>query len=119
MSGKGVQESNQAQGRAEGARELARRDLRRNQVTGVVAGLIGAVMTGNLWPAIPPAMPLGWGGVLAWGAAIGAILGSLPQLARAGKLLTRSDNALLNGAAALSAPLLLILLLALVLGAFK
>lgn len=101
------------------SRELARQDLRRNQVIGVLAGLLGGVMTAGLWPAIPAAMPLGMGGVMAWGAAIGAILGSLPQMARLGRLITRSDNELLNGAVALSIPLLIILLVAFVTGLAK
>ncbi len=100
-------------------RELARQSLRSNQVTGVIVGLIGAWMTGSFWPELPATMPLGWGGVYAWGAAIGAILGSLPQLARVGKLITRRDNAILNGVVALCVPLIIILALALVFGAFK
>jgi hypothetical protein len=83
--------------------------LRRNQVFGIVIGLIGGWMTGNFWPAIP-AM-LGWGGVLLWGATIGAMIGSLAQFERAGKILTRSDHRILNTAVALCVPLLIVLVL--------
>lgn len=94
-----------------------RRELRRNQVFGIVVGLIGGWMTGNFWPAIPTA--IGWAGVLLWGAAIGAILGSLPQFERAGKVITRSDHQMLNVAVGLSIPLLIIGALAIVLGLIR
>lgn len=94
-------------------KELSRQELRTNQVIGVVVGVLGGWISGSFWPELPATMPLGWGGVLIWGAAIGAVLGSLPQLAHIGKAITRRDNGILNGAVALSIPLLIILLLAL------
>jgi hypothetical protein len=94
-----------------------RKALRRNQVIGLVVGLLGGWMTGNFWPALPAAV--GWGGVLLWGGAIGALLGSLSQFERAGKVLTRSDNPMLNTLVGLSVPLLLIGVLAFVLGQFR
>lgn len=93
-------------------KDARRKELRRNQVFGVVIGAIGGWMSGNFWPVL--SANLGWGGVVLWGAVIGATLGSLPQFARAGKILTRSDNQILNTAVALSVPLLLIGLIALV-----
>jgi hypothetical protein len=96
--------------------ETARKELRRNQVFGVVLGVIGGLMTANFWPAIPAAV--GWGGAILWGAAIGALLGSLTQFERAGKILTRSDNRGLNLAVGLAVPLLIIGVLAAILSAF-
>lgn len=95
-------------------KEVARQDLRINQVTGVIIGFIGAWMTGSFWPELPATMPLGWGGVYAWGAAIGAILGSLPQLAKLGQALTHRENGIFNAVVVLSIPLIVILALALV-----
>ena len=91
-------------------KETQRRELRRNQVFGLVIGLIGGWMTGNFWPAIPAALG-GWGGVLLWGAAIGAMIGSLAQFERAGKILTRSDNRMLNTLVALCVPLIIVIVL--------
>jgi hypothetical protein len=91
-----------------------RKELRRNQVIGLLAGLLGGWMAGSFWPVLPAAV--GWGGVFLWGGAIGAILGSLPQFERAGKVLTRSDNPLLNMAVGLAIPLIIIGMLAFVLG---
>lgn len=73
---------------------------------GVVVGMVGGWMTGNFWPALPAMV--GWGGMLLWGAAIGAMIGSLPQFEKAGKILTRSDNRILNTLVALCVPLLII-----------
>lgn len=98
-------------------RDMARKELRRNQVFGVVLGVIGGFMSGNFWPALPAAV--GWGGVLLWGAAIGAIIGSLGQFERAGKVLTRNDNRALNLVVGLAVPLLAIVALALILGAIN
>lgn len=92
-------------------KEVARRDLRSNQAIGVIVGLMGGWISGSFWPELPATMPLGWGGVLAWGAAVGAILGSLPQLAQIGKAITRRENGILNGAVALAIPLVIILAL--------
>lgn len=91
-------------------KETQRKELRRNQVIGTVVGIIGGVMSGNFWPVLPA--NVGWGGVILWGAVIGATLGSLSQFARAGRILTRSDNEILNTAVALSVPLLIIALIA-------
>lgn len=99
-------------------KEIARRDLRTNQAIGVIVGLIGGWISGGFWPELPATMPLGWGGVLAWGAAIGAILGSLPQLAQIGKAITRHENGILNGSVALAIPLVLILALGLLFRVF-
>ncbi len=90
-----------------------RKELRRNQVFGILVGLVGGWMTGNFWPAIPTA--LGWAGVLLWGAAIGAVLGSLPQFERAGRVITRSDHQALNTIVGLCVPILIIGALAVVL----
>lgn len=92
-------------------KDVQRKELRRNQVFGTIIGVIGGLMSGNFWPVLPAS--LGWGGVILWGAVIGATLGSLGQFARAGKILTRSDNQLLNMAVALSVPLLFIALISL------
>ena len=97
---------------ARSASDAGKKELRRNQVFGIVIGLIGGWMTGNFWPAIPAF--LGWGGVLLWGAAIGAVLGSLAQFERAGQMLTRSEHRVLNIAVGLCIPLLLIGVVALV-----
>ena len=86
-----------------------RKELRRNQVFGIVIGLIGGLMAGSFWPAIPTAIT--WGGVLLWGAAIGALLGSLAQFERAGRVLTRSENRTFNTIVALCIPLGLIAVL--------
>jgi len=99
-------------------KEVARQNLRINQVTGVIVGVFGAWMTGSFWPELPATMPLGWGGVVAWGAVIGAILGSLPQLAQFGRALTRRENGIFNAAVALTIPLIFILILAFVFRAF-
>ncbi len=99
-------------------KDVARQELRINQVTGVIVGFIGAWMTGSFWPELPATMPLGWGGVYIWGAAIGAILGSLPQLAKLGKAITHRENGILNAAVTLCIPLILILVLALIFRVF-
>ncbi len=98
-------------------KELQRRELRRNQVLGILTGLIGGWMTGNFWPFISDSV--GWAGVLLWGAAIGAMLGSLTQFERAGRVLTRNDNRILNLTVGVSVPLLLIGMLALALRAIR
>lgn len=91
-----------------------RRDLRRSQVIGIVVGLLGGAMSGGFWPGLREAV--GWGGVLLWGAAIGAMLGSLSQFEKAGRLITRSDNKMLNLAVGICIPFLVIAALAFVLG---
>lgn len=92
---------------------MDRRELRRNQVFGIAIGMVGGLMAGNFWPSLPAALT--WGGVLLWGAAIGAALGSLSQFERAGRALTRSDNRAFNTAVALCIPLALIAALGLAL----
>ncbi|MBM4423751.1 MAG: hypothetical protein FJ030_10205 [Chloroflexi bacterium] len=96
---------------------MDKKELRRNQVIGIAVGLIGGLMTGNFWPSIPAA--IGWGGVILWGAAIGAALGSLAQFERAGQALTRRDHRGLNMVVGLSVPLILIALAALALNALR
>ncbi|HLF02392.1 MAG TPA: hypothetical protein VI547_10485 [Anaerolineales bacterium] len=98
-------------------KDFQRRELRRNQVLGILTGLIGGWMTGNFWPFLSDSV--GWAGVLLWGAAIGAMLGSLAQFERAGKVLTRGDNRILNLAIGVSVPLLIISVIGLVLRALR
>ncbi len=89
-----------------------RREVRRNQVIGLLGGLIAAALVGNTFPGLREAF--GLGGVMMWGAAIGASLGSLPQFEKAGKALTHSDNRTFNLLVGLSIPTLVIGVLALV-----
>jgi|CXWL01.1.fsa_nt_gi hypothetical protein len=93
--------------------EGQRREMRRNQVIGLLGGLITGAIIGNSWPGVREALG-GAGGVMLWGAAIGAALGSLPQFEKAGKVITRSENRTFNLLVGLSIPVLVIGLLALV-----
>jgi hypothetical protein len=96
---------------------LARKELRRNQVFGMVLGIIGGLMTANFWPVVQ--VNLGWSGAIVWGAAIGGIIGSLAQFERAGKILTRSENRMLNLSVGLAVPLLFLAVLAVVINALS
>jgi hypothetical protein len=87
--------------------------MRRNQVIGLLGGLITGAIIGNSWPGVREALG-GAGGVMLWGAAIGAALGSLPQFEKAGKALTHSENRTFNLLVGLSIPVLVIGVLALV-----
>lgn len=89
-----------------------RREVRRNQVIGLLGGLIAAALVGNTFPGLREA--LGLGGVMLWGAAIGAGLASLPQFEKAGQVITRSNNRAFNLMVGLSIPTLVIGVLALV-----
>ena len=89
-----------------------RREVRRNQVVGLLGGLIAGALVGNTFPGLREAV--GLGGVMMWGAAIGASLASLPQFEKAGKIITRSENRPFNLIVGLSIPALVIGLLALV-----
>ncbi|MEK7327756.1 MAG: hypothetical protein AAB217_21125 [Chloroflexota bacterium] len=93
--------------------EQQRREMRRNQVIGLLGGLITGAIIGNSWPGVREAVG-GAGGVMLWGAAIGASLGSLPQFEKAGKVITRSENRAFNLIVGLSIPTLVVGLLALV-----
>ena len=93
--------------------EQQRREMRRNQVIGLLGGLITGAIIGNSWPGVREAVG-GAGGVMLWGAAIGASLGSLPQFEKAGKVITRSENRAFNLIVGLNIPVLVIGVLALV-----
>ena len=93
--------------------EGQRREMRRNQVIGLLGGLITGAIIGNSWPGVREAVG-GAGGVMLWGAAIGASLGSLPQFEKAGKALTHSENRTFNLLVGVSIPALVIGVLALV-----
>lgn len=86
-------------------------ERRRHQAIGMIVGFLGGALTALLWPPLQSAV--GWGGMLLWGAAIGAALGSLAQFEAAGRAITRSDNRLFNLAVGLCIPLAIIGLLAL------
>ncbi|MBI3241332.1 MAG: hypothetical protein HYZ49_03465 [Chloroflexi bacterium] len=90
-----------------------RREVRRNQMVGLLGGLITGAIIGNSWPGVREAVG-GAGGVMLWGAAIGASLGSLPQFEKAGKVITRSENRAFNLMVGLSIPTLVIGVLAVV-----
>lgn len=74
---------------------MDRAELRRNQIVGAVAGMILAAMTVNFFPAMFE-LAGGWGPALLWGAAIGTFAASFAQFGVAGKVLTRSENPVLN-----------------------
>ena len=93
--------------------EQQRREMRRNQVIGLLGGLITGAIIGNSWPGVREAVG-GAGGVMLWGAAIGASLGSLPQFEKAGQALTHRESRTFNLLVGLSIPVLVIGLLALV-----
>lgn len=86
-------------------------ELRRNQIIGMLTGVLLAAMTANFFPDLREAVG-GWAGALLWGGAIGAALASLSQFAEAGKLVTRSDNRVLNLIVALVIVVVLIALCA-------
>lgn len=74
---------------------MNRADLRRNQIAGAVTGMILAAMTVNFFPAMFELLG-GWVPALLWGAAIGTLAASVAQFGVAGKVLTRSENPVLN-----------------------
>jgi len=93
------------------AQQNRRKNFKR-ELLGMFAGIGLAMVIGSMIPVVRENVSLGV--VVLWGGAIGGVLASLERFERAGAVLTKRDNRVLNYFVGLGIPVGILLLLVLI-----